>query len=356
VSPVVKVDPDHPDAAAIARAADTIRRRGLVAFPTETVYGLGANALDPAAIARLFEAKGRPPTDPLIVHIADIGQLDRVAATVPASARELAGAFWPGPLTLILPKRETVPDVVTAGLSTVGVRVPAHRVAQALLASAGVPIAAPSANRFSAPSPTRAEHVVQDLGERVDLILDGGPTPIGVESTIVDCTTSPFTLRRPGGVTREALLAHVPSLRAVSAAGSAATPQPAPGQLTRHYAPRAALTLYVGSPDAVVARLGVDARRLAAQGHRVGILAPEEDVMALAPALAPLAASGRVLTRTFGARTDAARAAHELYNAIRVLDAESPDIILAAGIGDEHLGAAVHDRLSRAAEGRVLRV
>lgn len=350
------VDPERPDPDAIAEAAEVIRRGGLVAFPTETVYGLGANALDPDAVRRIFEAKGRPSTDPLIVHIAHVGQLGQVASRVPAEARTLAIAFWAGPLTLIVPKKPSIPDVVTAGLPTVAVRVPAHRVARALMETAGVPVAAPSANRFSRPSPTRAAHVLEDLDGRIDLVLDGGPTPIGVESTIVDCTVSPPVLRRPGGITREQLLALVPGLVVESRAGEADTAQPAPGQLLRHYAPRARVTLYEGAPEAVVARVGRDARQLAGQGSRIGILAPEEDVMALAPRIAALASSGRVMARAFGPRRDPGEAARRLFDTMRALDAEGPDVMLAIGVGAEAIGAAIHDRLLRAAEGRIVRV
>lgn len=350
------VDPERPDAAAIAEAAAVIRRGGLVAFPTETVYGLGANALDADAIRRIFEAKGRPSTDPLIVHLAHVGQLEQVASHVPPEARRLALAFWAGPLTLVLPKRPEIPDAVTAGLPSVAVRVPAHRVARALMETAGVPVAAPSANRFARPSPTRAAHVLEDLGGRIDLVLDGGPTPIGVESTIVDCTVSPPVLRRPGGVTREQLLALVPDLVVEARAADAGTAQPAPGQLLRHYAPRARVTLYEGTGAAVVERVGRDARHLAGQGSRVGILAPEEDVMALAPRIAALASSGRVMARAFGPRRDPDEAARRLFDTMRALDREGPDVMLAIGVGAEAIGAAIHDRLLRAAEGRVVRV
>ena len=172
----------------------------LVAFPTETVYGLGAHALNAAAVARIFEAKGRPPTDPMIVHLAGVEQVEQIAKVVPPAARDLAAAFWPGALTLILEKQSIVPDVVTAGLPTVAIRVPSHPIARALLAAAGVPVAAPSANRFSHPSPTRAEHVLADLDGVVDIVIDGGATPIGVESTILDFTVTPPVVRRPGGV------------------------------------------------------------------------------------------------------------------------------------------------------------
>jgi L-threonylcarbamoyladenylate synthase len=353
---VLTVDPERPDPQVIAEAANVIRGGGLVAFPTETVYGLGANALDAAAVRRILEAKGRPATDPLIVHIAHMGQLGLVAATVPPAARALALAFWAGPLTLVLPKKPAVPDAVTAGLASVAVRVPAHRVARALMETCGIPVAAPSANRFSRPSPTAAAHVLADLDGRVDLLLDGGVTPIGVESTIVDCTADPPVLLRPGGITREQLLGHVPALVVREGRGDVSAAQPAPGQLLRHYAPAAHLTLFEGTDANLRTRLGNEARTRAAEGQRVGILAPEEDVMALAPMLAAQAATGRVLLRAYGRRAEPETAAQALFAALRALDAEAPDVILAAGIGERSIGAAVHDRLMRAAEGRVVRV
>jgi len=353
---VIAVDPERPDPDAIAAAAAVIKSGGLVAFPTETVYGLGAAALDAAAVARIFEAKGRPATDPLIVHLAHIGQLGRVARDIPPVARTLGLAFWAGPLTLVLQKQPAIPDAVTAGRPTVAVRVPAHRVARALMEACAVPVAAPSANTFSRPSPTRAEHVIADLGDRVDLVLDGGATPIGMESTIVDCTRTPPVLLRPGGITREQLLPHVPDLVVESREGSAETAQPAPGQMLRHYAPTAALTLFVGEAGAVQERLGAEARTRGAQGLRIGILAPDEDVLALAPVLAAAAAGGRVLLRAYGSRTAPDEAARRLYETLRALDAERPDVILAADVGPAGLGAAIHDRLRRAAEGRVVTV
>ena len=353
---VIAVDPDRPDPEAIAEAAAVITRGGLVAFPTETVYGLGANALDAAAVARIFEAKGRPATDPLIVHLAHIGQLARVAIEIPPIARTLGLTFWAGPLTLVLRKQPAIPDTVTAGRPTVAVRVPAHRVARALLEACGVPVAAPSANRFSRPSPTRAEHVLADLAGVVDLVIDAGPAPIGVESTIVDCTRTPPVLLRPGGITREQLLPLIPDLQVEAGQGGADTSQRAPGQLVRHYSPEAPMTLFVGQPAAVQLRLGSEARRRAAGGERVGILAPEEDVLALAPVLAAASAAGRVVMRAYGRRDMPEQAARSLYDVLRAIDAERPDVILAAGVGPEALGAAIHDRLRRAAAGRVVTV
>ncbi|MDO8681846.1 MAG: L-threonylcarbamoyladenylate synthase [Acidobacteriota bacterium] len=353
VTRVIPVDPTRPDPAAIEEGAQALRDGKLVAFPTETVYGLGANALDERAVEAIFEAKERPANDPLIVHIAHIGQLNLCAAHVPAAARKLGLAFWAGPLTMILPKRPAIPDVVTAGLGSVAVRVPAHRVARALMEMSGVPVAAPSANRFSRPSPTSAAHVLDDLNGRVDLIFDGGPTEIGLESTIVDFTVDPPALRRPGGLTLEQIRVVIPDVQPVAQRIAADQPQLAPGQLARHYAPRATLTLYEGESGPLVHRLGADIRTATAQGERVGILAPDEDLMALAPVIAAAAAAGRVEVRPYGSRRDPARAARELFGALRDLDATGVSVIFATAVGPAGLGLAIRDRLVRAAEGRV---
>jgi L-threonylcarbamoyladenylate synthase len=350
------IDRDAPDAAIIARAAAVLRQGGLVAFPTETVYGLGAAALDAAAVAGIFAAKGRPSTDPVIVHLASTDDLPQVAAAVPAVAARLAAAFWPGPLTLIVPRGAAVPAAVTAGLATLAVRVPAHPVALRLLRAAGVPVAAPSANRFARPSPTSAAHVLADLDGAIDLVLDGGVTEVGVESTIVDCTVDPPVVRRAGGVTIEALRRVVPDVAEVIADASSEHAQIAPGQLLRHYAPTAPLTVYAGAPDRVVHRLATEARTQAATGRRVGVLAPDEDLIALAPQLAAVASQGRVIVASLGKRADPAEAAHRLFAALRWLDGEAVDVIVASGPVREALGAAVWDRLRRAAEGRVVMV
>ena len=352
---VVAVDPLQPDAGIIAEAADVLARGGLVAFPTETVYGLGANALDLAAIDALFDAKGRPTTDPVIVHLASADGLHEIASEIPAVAKRLADRFWPGPLTLVLKKSDRVAANITAGLESVGVRVPAHPVAQALLRAAGLPIVAPSANRFSRPSPTRAEHVIDDLSGSIDMVLDAGPTMVGVESTVLDVTTSPPVVLRPGGVSVEALREIVPDIAFMPRTGAASDAQRAPGQLLRHYAPRARMTLYVGDAASVVHQIGLDARTLAAGGTRVGILGPEEDLMAVAPTLVALATSGRVRFANIGSRRDPARAARELFAALRALDGEGVDEILASAPDPQDIGLAIHDRLTRAAEGRVRR-
>jgi L-threonylcarbamoyladenylate synthase len=350
---VIQVDKDRPDSSAIAEAAQALREGKLVVFPTETVYGLGAHALDAAAVQAIFDAKERPANDPLIVHIAHIGQVGQCAAGMPAGARKLALAFWAGPLTVILPKRPQVPDLVTAGLPNVALRVPSHRVARALMETAGVPVAAPSANRFSRPSPTTAAHVLEDLDGRVDLVLDAGPTDIGLESTIVDFTVDPPVLRRPGGITFEQVQSLVPEVVVPSGRGDDAGPQLAPGQMVRHYAPRAELTLYEGDRDEVLERIAADLRALTAAGERVGVLAPEEDLIALAPELAARAVSGRIETRPYGSRADLERSGRELYASIRAIDATGVTRILAVGVGSDGLARAIHDRLMRAADGRI---
>ena len=351
---VIQVDREHPDPAAIEEASQALRDGKLVAFPTETVYGLGAHALDPIAVQKIFDAKERPANDPLIVHIAHIGQVNQCAVGMPAGARKLALSFWAGPLTLVLQKKPEVPDLVTAGLPSVALRVPSHRVARALMEMAGIPIAAPSANRFSRPSPTTAAHVIEDLDGRVDVILDAGPTDIGLESTIVDFTVDPPMLRRPGGITFEQIHSLVPEVVVQAGQGSGAEEaQPAPGQMTRHYAPKAELTLYEGPAEAVRRRLAADVRTATAAGDRVGILAPEEDLSALAPEIAGRASVGRIETVPYGSRNDLERSGRELYASIRALDAAGVAKILAVGVGAEGLARAIHDRLMRAADGRV---
>ncbi|MFN7978848.1 MAG: L-threonylcarbamoyladenylate synthase [Vicinamibacterales bacterium] len=353
---VVRVDPASPDAVVIDDAAARLRAGQLVVLPTETVYGLGAHALDAVAAAGIFVAKGRPRTDPLIVHLASAGDLARVAATVPASAAALAARFWPGPLTLLVPRHPDVPAIVTAGRDTVAVRVPAHPVAHALLASAGVPVAAPSANRFSRPSPTTAAHVLADLDGAVDLILDTGPTDIGVESTIVDCTVSPPVVRRAGGVPIEALRAVVPGVRAIDDVVAESDAQVAPGQLLRHYAPAARLTVYDGEPADAEARVLREVRQATGAGQRYGVLAPQESLMALAPSLAAAAARGRVVSASLGPRDDPGAAARVLFARLRELDEAGVEVIAAILPAGGGLGAAVRDRLRRAAEGRVVAV
>lgn len=350
---VLVVDRDHPEPAIVAEAAACLRAGGLVVLPTETVYGLGADALNPAAVAAVFAAKGRPFSDPLIVHVNAVASLDAIVRDVPPMARLLASHFWPGPLTLILPKRAEVPDSVTAGLPTVAVRIPAHPVARAVIAAAGVPVAAPSANLFSRPSPTQAAHVLSDLDGRVDIVLDAGPTEVGVESTVVDLTVEPPIVRRPGGVTFEALRAVVPNVQLLTRHGDDGEAQVSPGQLLRHYAPEAHMTVVDGPPDRVRQHVAAESVARLRAGIRVGILAPEEDIAVLRESLVPAEA---VVLQAYGARRDLAQAARDLFDAVRSLDASGVEEIFAIAPEPSGLGLAIHDRLTRAAEGRVVRL
>jgi L-threonylcarbamoyladenylate synthase len=336
------------DAAAVERAAGVLRAGGLVAFPTETVYGLGASALDEAAVAAVFRAKGRPAHDPLIVHVLDLAGAEAVAAAVPPLARRLAEAFWPGPLTLVLPKAEAVPPAVTAGLDSVAVRSPAHPVARALLAAVDLPIAAPSANRFGHVSPTTAQHVLDDLDGRIDLVLDGGACPLGLESTVVDARGPEPLILRPGAITAAsigAVAGPVPS-RPADPSGA---PSPSPGQLGRHYAPATPLVLLTGEPTAVTAALAELAARLAARGRTVGLLAAADDL--------PVLPTGpRIVLRAPAALADTEAAAARLYADLRALEAAGTDWILARSWGTTGLGPVLDDRLRRAAEGHAFAV
>lgn len=343
---ILTLQPHAPQPDLIEQAAAEILRGGLVAFPTETVYGLGANALNEQAVARIFKAKGRPFHDPLIVHLASVNDLSSVASEIPAIARELAHVFWPGPLTLILPKQQSVPDNVTAGLSAVAVRVPSHPVALALLRASGVPIAAPSANRFGHTSPTTAAHVMDDLADRIDLILDGGPATIGVESTVLDITRMPYIILRPGGVSREALENLIGPVAIRSAGTSASsdtenTAQLSPGLLSKHYTPRAELILCQGSAAEILKKLVHLAQIHNAHGRRVGLLLANEDM--------PYFKDIPCLQYPLGFSNDLTQIARVLYAGMRTLDEKGADVILTRDFGERGLGLAIHDRLLRAA-------
>ncbi len=308
------------DASAIAHAAALLRGGGLVAFPTETVYGLGANALDAAAVAHIFAAKGRPATNPVIVHVAGVEGVRQVAAGWPDTARRLAERFWPGPLTLVLPRTAAVPDIVTAGGPTVAVRVPNHPLALALLREAGVPVAAPSANRSGQLSPTRAEHVPDDLA---DAILDGGPCPGGIESTVLSLVGTPRLLR-PGLISPAEIEAVIGP---IERGGIGVGPLPSPGLLERHYAPRTPLTVMPGAA-AECGRLGQGGMRVALLTHQGPTAHPAFPVESLPPTPEGYAAG--------------------LYDALHRLDALGVERIIAEAVPEGEEWLAVRDRLRRA--------
>ena len=318
------------DEPGVRRGAEVIRAGGLVAFPTETVYGLGADAISAAAVARIFEAKERPRGNPLIVHLASAAALETIAAVVPPLALDAAARFWPGPLTLVLPRAATVPLITTGGLETVAVRVPAHPVARALIAACGRPIAAPSANRSGRPSPTRAEHVREDLDGRVELILDGGPTPVGVESTVLDMTTDPPMLLRPGGVTLEELQACLGGVDVLRGDDDSAAGR-SPGLRYRHYAPRAqVIIIEAGTGERVVAPWIEAGRPVALMTQR------------------PLSLERPGLTvKTMPG--DLGAYARDLFAVLRELDSTGVEGIFVEAVPREGLGLTIMDRLRRAA-------
>ena len=345
---VLRIDPQNINAETLKRAGECLRAGGLVAFPTETVYGLGANALDENAVARIFAAKERPANDPIIVHIAERDQLGDIARDIPPLAEQLAERFWPGPLTMIFRKSSRVPANISAELDTVAVRMPDHPIALALIRAAGVPIAAPSANRFSRPSPTTAAHVLNDLSGRVDMVLDGGSAIIGVESTVLDVTSNPPTILRPGGVTLESLRVLVPeiTLKAQFVEMNAPESPASPGMLTRHYAPTAEMILFTGEPDRARARMIQMGREMSGAGKRVGVLVTASDEKIFA----------NKGFEVFHLGNDLTQISSRLFTGLRELEAREVDAILARDISREGLGMAVWDRLFRAAEGRVIHV
>jgi L-threonylcarbamoyladenylate synthase len=323
---IVKVGAEAIDQSAVEAAAEILRRGGLVAFPTETVYGLGANALDVAAVGRIFTAKGRPSYNPLIVHVSDEESAHALAREWPADASRLAHAFWPGPLTLVLRKRDVVPDLVTASLDSVAIRVPAHPIALALLRAARIPLAAPSANRSTELSPTTAQHVERSLGGRIDLILDGGATDVGIESTVVDLRGDRPVILRPGLIGARELEPLVGELGAPDEAHGDA-PRPAPGMLDRHYAPRARLVLFDSADSADIAR---DASR----GVKV--------------AMVVLGTPARAGVHVVRMPADAARYASRLYAILHELDDAAYDVVYVEQVPNAVEWDGVRDRLERA--------
>jgi L-threonylcarbamoyladenylate synthase len=335
VWPVSAAEPPAAVAAALDRAVEVIHGGGLVAMPTETVYGLAADALNEEAVAGIFRAKGRPATNPIIVHVADIAMARGLAAEWPATADAIATRFWPGPVTLVVPRGPRIPDIVTAGGATVALRCPDHPLARRLIAAAGTPLAAPSANRSEAVSPTTAHHVLESLGNRIDLILDGGPCTQGIESTVVDCTTTPPRILRPGPLSRAALEAAVGGPVAWPDAASPDGPARSPGQLPRHYAPRTPLELARDSAGRIAA--------LVAAGTRLGWLTSRTDD----PEVRSLAASRDLVIVPMPA--DAAGFAARLYATLHALDQRPLDRIVVDEPPDTEEWRAVRDRLIRAA-------
>lgn len=345
---IVTVDENKIDMAAISRAGDILMAGGLVAFPTETVYGLGGDALNGNSSAKIYAAKGRPSDNPLIVHIADLDALSLLVKEIPKEAYLLAEKYWPGPLTMIFHKSDVVPYATTGGLDTVAVRMPSHKTAQALIRAAGGYVAAPSANRSGRPSPTVAEYVIEDLNGYVDMIIDGGTVNIGLESTIIDLTGDIPMILRPGYITEEMLaevLGSVDTDKTILEEVSGQAPK-APGMKYRHYAPKGSLIIVEGDRDKVISYINEQTEKLRMQGVRTGIIATDETKEAY---------RGDVI-KSVGSRSDEEAIARHLFRILREFDDEGVQSMFSEAFHSQGIGQAIMNRLLKAAGHHVIKV
>lgn len=347
---VKKINEKNMEPGCLKDAASILQKEGLVAFPTETVYGLGGDALDTGAAKKIYEAKGRPSDNPLIVHIADIDSLRELTKEVPEKAYQLANKFWPGPLTMIMSKSDKVPYGTTGGLDTVAIRMPSNKIALQLIRESGVCIAAPSANTSGRPSPTKAEHVIEDLDGKIDMIIDGGAVGIGLESTIVDLTSEMPMILRPGYITKEMLeevIGTVEIDKTIIAKKMDPNLRPkAPGMKYKHYAPKADLTIVEGAEQAVVDKINEYAAQKMEDGYQVGVIATDET-------FARYKAS---CVKTIGSRHNEEQIARGLYAILRDFDEQQVDVIYSEGFEDSKLGQAIMNRLLKAAGYHIIEV
>ena len=348
---VIKIEENNIDSdagSALERAGSIIRDGGLVAFPTETVYGLGGDALNPESSKKIYAAKGRPSDNPLIVHVADMESVADIVKEIPEAARKLADAFWPGPLTMIMNKSDKVPYETTGGLDTVAIRMPNNKIALELIRQSGGYIAAPSANTSGRPSPTVARYCVEDLSGKIEMIIDGGQVGIGLESTIVDLTSGTPMILRPGYITKEMLagvLGAVEIDRTIIDGNSKERPK-APGMKYRHYAPKGELTIVEGSQEDVVAYINEKARAARADGKRVGVIGTD----------ATKSLYVADVVKSVGNRENEATIAHELFKVLREFDDENMDVMFSESFDDSGIGQAIMNRLLKAAGHNVVRI
>ena len=334
--------------ALLREAGEILKNGGLVAIPTETVYGLGGDALNKASSKKIYEAKGRPSDNPLIVHVADMESVEKIVTEISGEARKVAAAFWPGPLTMIFPKADIVPYETTGGLDTVAVRMPSHQVARKVITYAGGYVAAPSANTSGKPSPTLAKYVLEDMDGKIDMVIDGGEGDIGLESTILDMTVSPPQILRPGYVTREMLeevLGRVDEDRTILRNDTGDKPK-APGMKYRHYAPKGELTIISGEEAAVIEYINKNAEAAMAAGKTVGIIGSKEAV-------------GRYVgdsVKCVGSKSDELSIGKSLYRILREFDEENIDVIYSESFGREGMGQAIMNRLLKAAGHQIIYV
>ncbi|MEG0132680.1 MAG: L-threonylcarbamoyladenylate synthase [Clostridium sp.] len=345
---VVRLSEKNLDESAIKEAGEIIKSGGLVAFPTETVYGLGANALDPEAVTKIFIAKGRPQDNPLIIHVADY-DIDSYVKNVPGVAREIIKKFWPGPITIILEKTDLIPDETSANLSTVGIRMPENNIARSLIKAAGVPIAAPSANISGKPSPTDMESCIEDLNGKIDCILGGENSVVGMESTIVDCTTTPTCILRPGAITLE-MLKEIDSGtyidKSILSKPKEDFKPKAPGMKYRHYAPKSPVKIVQGDINKVIAKINQMVLNYSKQGKRVGIIATDETK--------GLYKNATIVS--LGARSCMDDVGKNLFRVLRGFDALDIDIILCEAFEEVGVGMAIMNRLKKSAGFDILEI
>ena len=346
---IIQINRENFTDAELAEAAELLRNGGLVAIPTETVYGLGANALDESASKKIYEAKGRPSDNPLIAHISCMDELSALVSEIPEAGRKLAEKYWPGPLTMVFPKKEIVPYGTTGGLETVAIRMPSDPVANRLIKLAGVPIAAPSANTSGRPSPTKAEHVVEDMNGKIEMIIDSGEVGIGVESTIVDVSGKVPMLLRPGAITMEMLretLGEVEIDPAILGPLSADVKPKAPGMKYRHYAPQAEMTLVEGEMEHVVEFINQEAKLALEAGLKVGIICTEES----------RESNHCGMLKVIGSRENEESVAHNLFAVLREFDDQKVDCIFSESFSKDRLGQAIMNRLCKAAGYHIVKV
>lgn len=343
---ILKINPDNIDKELLNEAVKVIGDGGNVAFPTETVYGLGANGLNEDAIKKIYIAKGRPSDNPLILHISHKDQIIPLVKEISEIANILIGKFWPGPLTIILKRSKIVPDIVTAGLDTVAIRMPDHPIALELISKSNVPIAAPSANTSGKPSPTKANHVIQDMMGRIPLIIDGGNTGVGLESTVLDLSTNIPRILRPGGVTFEELKKVMSNVVQDESIISKDIKPKSPGQKYRHYAPKAEMLLFTGDIQDIINKINTEIEKNILQGKKVGIMATEETKDKY----------NKAIVLVSGSRKKPETIAANLFSTIRELDKEEVDIILAEGIYTDDIGMAIMNRMIKAADGKIISV
>ena len=343
---IIKIDKNNIERDLIIEAVQIIKSGGLVAFPTETVYGLGANGLDALAVEKIFLAKGRPQDNPLILHVHSILQVKELVEEIPEIAQRCMEKFWPGPLTILFKKNSKIPNIITAGLDTVAIRMPKNNIALELIRLANVPIAAPSANISGKPSPTSADHVKEDLSGKIDMIIDGGNTGIGLESTVLDLSGDLPMILRPGGVTLEDLKEIIPQVIQDSSIMKEDVVPKSPGQKYRHYAPKGEMLLFSGEIENMVKAIKKYSGEYFSSGKNIGIICTDETK--------DLYKDGLIIS--LGSRKDYNIIAHNLFHTIRLFDEANVDIILSEGVEESDLGIAIMNRMKKAASGKIIKV